>query len=238
MGRDPDQFAVKSGRNTLILADMNSCWRQKYVTTQRLGSSSRTTSSRGIFPATASALAVGLILFPALRRRKVLLGACASLLLAYALVSSLPSSYQAYGGTERGVERTAVDPTSGRTGLWLETIHAIAERPLFGYGEGQLSSVTSNEVLHPHNVLVQVPLAWGVVDSVCILVLGLYLAKHVIVTVRANSGEWLPPCMALMVLVAYSAHDGSLFFPFSVSLAASCAALAAAPPRLRHGSRV
>ena len=43
MGRSLDQFAGKSGRNTLIPANMNSCRRQKYVSTQRPGSSSRTT---------------------------------------------------------------------------------------------------------------------------------------------------------------------------------------------------
>jgi O-antigen ligase len=185
--------------------------------------------SRGTFVATGSALAVGLVLFPTLRRRRVLLGLGASLLLASALVAWLPKPADPHWGPERIAQSvTSGDVTSDRDNLWRATIQAIAERPLFGHGEGQLPLVTPRLERHPHNSVLQVLVAWGMVGAACLLVLGLVFAGHVVGNVRANGGEWLPPCLALMVLVAYSAFDGTLFFPFPVSLAAAFAGLAAA----------
>jgi hypothetical protein len=185
------------------------------------------TGTRGTFSAIGAALVAGLLLLPALRQQRVLFGVLGSVLLSFALVSGLPLP-EGLGGLDRAVAATVGgDSTSGRIELWRVALNAISERPLFGYGEGQLAAVTPRQEHEPHNAVVQMLLAWGVVGAGCVLVLAFQFARGTVRGVRALGDEWLPPFLAMLVLVAYSAHDGTLFLPFPLCIFATSAGLVA-----------
>ncbi|GEO16340.1 O-antigen ligase family protein [Microvirga aerophila] len=198
------------------------------------------TGTRGTFSAVGGALVAGLLLLPALRQRRVLLGAMASVLISLALASWLPELPEGMG-LDRAVAATKDgESTYERIKVWELALDAISERPLFGYGEGQLAAVTPRPEHEPHNALVQLLLAWGVVGTGCVLVLAFQFARGIVRGVRALGGEWLPPLLAMMVLVAYSVHDGTLFLPLSLSIFAACVGLVARGtliPRQRHKIR-
>lgn len=186
------------------------------------------TGSRGNLVALGIAFAAGMLLLPALRQRQVVLGVLGSAVLGLVLASCLPLP-EGLGGLGRAVAATTGGaPASGRTILWLSTIGAIWERPLFGHGEAQLAFVMKGEnPEHPHNFLLQVLLAWGVIGALCIAILAIPFALHTVRGVRRLGGEWLPPFLAMLVLLAYSAYDGTLYHPLSLSIFATCAGLVA-----------
>ncbi|HEX2553161.1 MAG TPA: O-antigen ligase family protein [Microvirga sp.] len=187
--------------------------------------------TRGTFAAVGGALVLGLVLFPHLRRPRVLAGLLAGLVLGGALVSRLPVPNELWGPQRMVATATNGDVSSDRNNLWLVTIGSIATRPLFGHGEGQIQAATGRGEIHPHNSVLQVLHAWGFAGAACVFVLALLFARFALRTVRARGGECLPPAMAVIVLAVYSAHDGTLLFPLSVSLAAACAGLVAARQR-------
>ena len=121
--------------------------------------------------------------------------------------------------------------TSGRAELWRGTLEAIGRHPWFGHGEGQLWHVVpaakTFEVAHPHNIVLQILFAWGVVGALCVAVLAIPFALRVTRNAQARGGEWLPPLMAMLVLVPYALVDGTLFHVHAASLFAACAGLAA-----------
>ena len=84
---------------------------------------------------------------------------------------------------------------------------------------------------HPHNALLQTLVAWGFVGLACVLIIVLRFATTAVMAARSYGNAWLPPLMGSLVLVVYSAHDGTLFFPFPLSMVATFAGLLAAPKR-------
>jgi O-antigen ligase len=190
------------------------------------------TGTRGAIAAAGAGLAVGMLLFPALRRRQVLLGVLGSSVVSVALVAWLPTPAGHLGlwrTVAATVSRSEAGIGSGRTDLWLRTLNAISQRPLFGYGDGQTFWIVPFEpvVGQPHNVLLQALLAWGVIGTACILILTVPFAIRTACGIRALGGEWLPPFLAMLVLAAYSAFDGTLYYTLPLSIFAACAGLVA-----------
>ena len=80
-------------------------------------------------------------------------------------------------------------------------------------------------MVHPHNVVLQVLLAWGIVGAACILVLAAAFAIFALRRVRALQGWLVPPFLAMTALAIFSAFDGTLYHALPLSLFAACAGL-------------
>lgn len=194
--------------------------------------------ARGALFALAVAYAAGLCLFPALRRARVWGATAASAVLGALAALALPGAGSFMGIRRMLLTNFSADAavpssgvTSGRAELWRGTLEAIARQPWFGHGEGQLWQVVpaarTFDVAHPHNVVLQILFAWGLIGALCVAVLTVPFALRIIRNAQARGGEWLPPLMAMLVLVPYALIDGTLFHVHAVSLFAACAGLAA-----------
>lgn len=209
--------------------------------------------SRGPVAAVAAGYLLGACLFPGLRAIRPLVGFLASSALAAALTAMVPVYSDSMGVGRifgwKPEEATSIssDVTSGRTAIWLDTLDVISNRPLFGYGEGQARAVvpliSELQLVHPHNALLQALLAWGVVGTGLLLFLALSWAAPVIKYVRKTEGEYLPPMIGLMVIVAHAGLDGTLYHVQSLALFAALLGIAHVrlqenPNRLKLGEKL
>lgn len=133
------------------------------------------TGARGAMAALILASLVAMPFFRRLRLAALPIAAAAS---AGALAGALVPPLAPFMGSERMI-RTEIPPEgsppdhgllSGRVELWQETVRAIGERPVFGHGEAQIHElsevVAAMYTLHPHNLLLQSLLAWGVAGTI------------------------------------------------------------------------
>lgn len=185
------------------------------------------TGSRGALIGVAAALAAGLLFAPPMRRVRAWGGLVAGLALAWLAVSNLPAPAPNMGSA-RIVASTvqAKDRTTGRAAFWPQVAKAVAERPVFGHGEGQMLYVARVASLrHPHNVVLQVLLAWGVVGLAAIAILAFYFARATLHLVGSGADELVPAFVAMTALAVPSLIDGSLFHVLPVSIFAACAGM-------------
>ena len=84
----------------------------------------------------------------------------------------------------------------------------------------------------PHNVVLQILLAWGVIGGLACLALALWVAPRFI---RARSAEAAPFQCAALSLAAYSMYDGTLYYAHSTALFMLCCAAAVAADLPRSG---
>lgn len=187
------------------------------------------TGSRGAVIGVAGAMVVGLLLFPAMRRLIVWTGTALSLALG-ALIASIAPAHGVLMGVGRTVSQTvdSGDISTGRTRLWWNVIGAIEKRPIFGYGEDQMSAVAPFGTLgQTHEVILQILLAWGVVGLACVAVLAIWFLLRSAPVVRRDEAELLPPIMAMFALATMATFDGALFHVLPVSIFAACAGMIA-----------
>jgi O-antigen ligase len=114
---------------------------------------------------------------------------------------------------------------SGRIEIWRQTVPVIGQSLLFGWGEAQFGTLLRSRFGQPHNIVLQILLAWGAVGFGLLAVLAALLANRV----RRNANRQNAPLIfAICNIAAFSLIDGSLFHIHSVSVFALCAALLAA----------
>jgi len=185
------------------------------------------TGSRGALIGAAAGVAAGLLFAAPMRRPRAWGGVVAGLVLAWLAVAQLPAR-GANMGAERIVTSTvrSTNVTTGRTQLWPHVAKAVAKRPIFGHGEGQMLYVAKfADVLHPHNIFLQILLAWGIVGLACVLTLAFYFVRASIRLARSGADELLPAFIAMAALAVPSLVDGSLFHLLPVSIFAACAGM-------------
>jgi O-antigen ligase len=125
-------------------------------------------------------------------------------------------------------QTTGGDVTTGRTGIWKNVFHAIEKRPVFGYGEGQMSTVAPTANLaQPHDVFLQFALSWGLVGLLCAAVLAIAFAARAIPTARREGGALVPAFMAMTAIAILSLYDASLYYALPQSIFFACAAVIA-----------
>jgi O-antigen ligase len=188
------------------------------------------TGSRGPLVSIAAAYALGLVLVPQLRRLRSWAPAAGSLAVGGTLAALLPVPAK-HMGLWRTVEQTAQsgDVLTGRSVMWAQVIDAIGRNPVFGYGEGQMNSVAPFYGLaQPHNLVLQILLAWGVVGLLCSAVLALHFAWRAVPAVRREAAELTGPLLAMLALIALSMLDAALYHILPISIFAACAAMIAA----------
>jgi O-antigen ligase len=133
-------------------------------------------------------------------------------------------------GVGRMVSQTVEsgEVTTGRTAMWLQTVNAISRQPLFGYGEAQMPIVSPFDGLfQPHQVLLQLALAWGLIGLLCAAFLAIWFLLRALPVVRNSDGELLAPFLAMLVIGTIAMFDNSLFNALSVSIFAACAGMIA-----------
>lgn len=188
------------------------------------------TGSRGAMLAIAGALALGVLLLPAVRSIRCWGGTLSGLALALAAVRVAPAAAPSHlMGLTHAVQQTAsADVTTGRTTIWKNVIAAIRERPFFGYGEGQMHTVAPTwTMVQPHDSILQVTLAWGLVGLLCVLTIAIAYARRAIPAVRRESGWLVPPFMTMSALAILSLYDGALYYALPQSIFMACAAMIA-----------
>jgi len=187
------------------------------------------TGSRGTVIAVVGALLIGLVLVPAIRRLVVWVGTLLSLILGTAFASLLPA-WGPLMGVGRTVSQTvdSGDVSTGRTQIWLGAIEAIKRRPIFGYGENQMSTVAPfGTIGQTHEIVLQILLAWGVAGLVCAAIVAVWFLSKALPGVRRAEEDMLPPFMAMVALAVLSTFDGALYHVIPVSIFAACAGMIA-----------
>jgi O-antigen ligase len=178
------------------------------------------TGSRGAMLAVVATSIAGLLFAPAMRSARAWGGALASMGIALSLVAVAPSVQNRLMGLERTVTATAQpDVTTGRTAIWANAVGAIQHRPLFGYGEGQMRVVAPFSIMvQPHNVLLQVAFAWGLLGLACVLVLALAFVARALPAVGRDEGMLTPAFLAMTALATLSLYDGALYSALPISM--------------------
>jgi O-antigen ligase len=118
--------------------------------------------------------------------------------------------------------------TTGRTTIWKGVIGAIRERPLFGYGEGQMHTVAPYATtVQPHESILQIVLAWGLVGLACVVILALAWAVRAVPAIRREQGALVPAFMGMTAVAILSLYDGALYYALPISMFIACGALIA-----------
>lgn len=182
--------------------------------------------SRGAVWALIVGLSVFAAIFPSarsLRAAGVTIGAALTGLAIAAALPPIPGEPLGRFGGLNG---------NGREEIWAAAIDAISARPWFGYGEGQaflaLHFPPWMDLMppHPHNVVLQVLLAWGFVGAGLLALLGFMLGR-VVVRHGQSDPRLLPVLAAAIVLAAFSMIDGTLYGIHPTSIFAMAIGLAA-----------
>lgn len=184
------------------------------------------TGSRGMLAAAIGSYAILFVIFPFARKGVTRFAAmiAAGLMLAIILTWIMPLG-------EQGPQRLlGGQGDNGRIEVWLKAARGIAERPWFGWGEGQFHAfVQPQPWVQPHNIVLQILFAWGFVGGVLIAILATWLATRVY---RAANPDTAPFLFAATNLAIFSLIDSSLYHVQSVSLFALCLAMIVATPRV------
>jgi hypothetical protein len=187
------------------------------------------TGSRGAALATAGVVVVAFVVVPAFRSVRAWGGAIAAMAVATAAVWLAPATPNPLMGLGHAVKQTTGgNVTTGRTTMWQGVIEAIRERPVFGYGEGQMHTVAPHSTMvQPHESILQVTLAWGFVGLACVVILALAWAVRALPTIRREQGALVPAFMGMGAIAILSLYDGALYYALPISIFLACAALIA-----------
>jgi O-antigen ligase len=182
------------------------------------------TGSRGAVVAALVGLLACTILFQQFRSLR------AWLLFALSIVAGLALSFVLDALVPIGAfgpDSMARYTSSGRIELWKDTLESIQMRPWLGWGDGQFrwSGGTGQTVAQPHNVVLQVLYAWGLIGGLLCAALAVWVVSRL---VKARAVEAAPFQCAALILGAYSLFDGALHYVQSTSLFALCCAAAIA----------
>lgn len=187
--------------------------------------------SRGPLIALVLAFPVSTWLAPRLRTLPLIIAAAASLGAGFliAQIHTPPSSVFGAGRMMASVTAEHGDSISsgvmsGRAGLWHAALEAWVSRPWFGYGEGQVQDIlatgTALQLHHPHNMILQLLLQWGLIGTLLMLALMALAWWRILGKVRASGGALAPAFVALNMLLAAALYDGVFFFTYPMMMLA------------------
>ncbi len=187
------------------------------------------TGSRGMIVSVWAALTVGTVAVPALRQPRLWADAAVSLILATVAASLLAVPNDRTMGLARMVGATIRnDLTNGRLQLWAGAVRAITQRPVFGYGPGQLAQlVRLDDVGQSHNLVLEILLSWGTAGLACVAAAGFFYLRAALPAVRQDHVRLTAPLMGMISLLLLSMVDGAMFHVLPVSTFAACAGMIA-----------
>jgi O-antigen ligase len=182
------------------------------------------TASRGPFWALIGGLSVMAANFPAARSLRAAGLTIGAALMGFALATALPSI------PGEPLSRFGMLHGNGRVEIWAAAVEAISVRPWFGYGDGHVFHAhwagRDGRVVHAHNLVLQVLLAWGFVGAALLALLGFMLGR-VVVRQGKSDPSLMPVLAAAIVLAANSLVDGTLYHIHPTSIFAMGIGLAA-----------
>lgn len=189
------------------------------------------TGSRSPIAALLIVPPISAALLPALRNWRFATSWAATLIGA-ALLSLLHHPPSPHFGMFRAVQISAqADPnavSSGRFEMWRSSIETALHRPFFGYGEGQfvdVAPVSQGIYQHPHNILLQVLVQWGLVGIALFVPLALAVWLRIIGAARQPDNAIVPGAFAVNMLAFYSLLDGVFYFVYPVMIWTALVAL-------------
>jgi O-antigen ligase len=176
------------------------------------------TGSRGALVAVMGGYLVAYALFPFMRKGVVRFAA----MIFAAIVLSVIASTILPLGDQGPIRLLTGNGDNGRFDLWLKAITAIEQRPWLGWGEAQFNHLISPlTYAQPHNVILQILLAWGVCGGFLVAILSGRLALRIL---RSTTEDDAPYLLAMLTIAVFSLIDGSLYHVQSVSTFALCIA--------------
>lgn len=181
--------------------------------------------TRSTIVAIGFAYLMGLYFMPIARKARVLGALLVSLLLGGAL-SLIHRPHDASYGLWRILSSAGAGDSdaisSGRLTMWKGTLAVIAERPWFGFGEGQFRQIVPEAYgvfNHPHNAVLQIALQWGVIGLVCFCGVVAPLWYRAMQLCRDNvGGQLFSAFLVLNALCVFSLYEGALFHPYPVMM--------------------
>lgn len=182
------------------------------------------TGSRGAAWAVIVALSVTAAIFPGARSPRAAGVTIVAAVTGFAIAAALPPI------PFEPLSRFGTLDGNGRVEIWTAAVESIAARPWFGYGEAHTLRAhwqgREFGVAQPHNVILQVLLAWGFVGAALLGVLGFLLGRVVVRQCRSDPRS-LPVLAPAIVLAAFSMIDGTLYNVHPTSIFALGVGLAA-----------
>ncbi len=200
--------------------------------------------------AAAGSAVVGLALvvwFAAGRQRIRVAGAAALAALAGGWLSTLFQVSDPRMGFFASIERTTTAASintlsTGRLGIWTETLHAVREHLWFGLGpEGYRYLDPKPFGVHPHNVLLQFLVEWGLIGAALMLALLALVFHRSFVLLRRETvpRQKTARVAAFALLVAFTVHslvDGLYYHAVPLMLLFASVAVALLPTKPDEGA--
>ena len=185
------------------------------------------TGSRATALAVVAAVTAAALLFPCARSKRLLGGLVLAGIIGFLFALAFPVQ----AGVGNDEVRAVLDMSdNGRLTIWSNSIHAIMNAPWFGHGEGQTALVLPDNPFlfadfqaHPHNVFLQLLMAWGLIGTAFVAVIAGWLA-HLLYR-AGQAAEGFPFVLAAGAIAAHAMVDGALYdvapvFLFAVSVGA------------------
>lgn len=188
------------------------------------------TGSRGMVVSVIGATVLGALILRPMRKAWVLGSAALSVAIATMAVAWLPVPNGKMMGVARAVAATTQhEMTTGRVGIWANAMHTIAQRPIFGYGAGQLWIVAPFQgTWIAHNLILQILVDWGFAGITCVLVAAFFYGKRATHMLAIDGARLSAPMTAALSLLLLSMVDAALYDVLPVSIFASCVGVIAA----------
>lgn len=156
-----------------------------------------------------------------------------------AITVSIPTDTP-HASPENPALTTGDQLTSGRLTMWTKAWEGITAAPWFGYGPNgyYFHPMHHEDYIHPHNLVLQFLVEWGIVGSGFLLILlGSLLwqgIKRLPAAMAHNDTDFILPGLVVITLVITSLTDGVFF----ISQSLFCITMAfAAFPFLDHKER-
>jgi O-antigen ligase len=187
--------------------------------------------TRGTLVAVPLALVLLLITFPIVRSFRTLfvVSTTSAIAILVAMQQSSPNSLYGFRRLATSVAAPNInDLSSNRMAIWHDAWSSFLERPLFGFGEAQLTFIRpeiKGEFLHPHNFVLQLLLQWGVTGTALFAALVLIGVRACRSPVTDNAKLTIPAALVAFTLAAYSIFDGALFHTYPVAMFTVSAAI-------------
>lgn len=118
---------------------------------------------------------------------------------------------------EKGVGKPINEITSHRSDIWVATIEAITERPLLGYGPGQLYPVLGDQIgphFHTHNFPLEAVFSYGFIGGGALIVsiLAIYLTQIQRARRLSFPEQFAPPFLIFTTILIMSLFSGGVLF--------------------------
>lgn len=123
---------------------------------------------------------------------------------------------------ENALNQTGFELLTGRDQVWSFVATAISQNWPWGYGPvimSQLPGWQGTAFYHPHNIVLQFLLHWGVVGTTLLLAIVAGFRGNIKTALCRQPARAALPATALTTMVIHALIDGNFFYPFSIVLA-------------------